>query len=145
MKRLSLLCAWVLCCFLVFGCVSKSKQITRGVSFSITSPDSIFEGDKREVVLHDKVLQVIYKGMERIAFINKSLDEGEEDNVMDFNDYPEISEEIYNNIKVKLYGMDGKINVLSWKSGGYNYSININPAGLGMDKQQILDLISKIK
>lgn len=166
MRKMFLLSFGLLMCFLVMGCGVKNQkeEITSGyifgkaygevknfeeaksvAGFSMKAPESIFENDtKHFVAVKGKAIQIRYIGMERVAFINKSLDEGEDNNVGDYNDYPELSKEIHNNLQVEFHGNYEKINILAWKSGGYNYSINVNPGGVGMDKEEILNIMNQV-
>lgn len=166
MRKMFLLIFGVLMCSLIVSCGSNNQKekITNGhifektyaevknfeeakkiAGFSMMIPESIFENDRKHfLAVKGKAIQVRYAGMERLVFINKSLDEGEDYNIVDYNDYPELSKEIYNNLEVELHGNYDKINVLIWKSNGYNYSININPGGLGMDKEEVFNIMSQV-
>ena len=68
--------------------------------------------------------------------------EGSDDISGDYNTYRQKKQITVNGASVTLKGNNGKINVATWSSNGYSYSINV---GKGFDESYITDLISMIE
>lgn len=162
MKRLSNLFLGIIFCLFFVSCEKKEeayvkinnpfievesiKEVSKIAGFDINVPEDMFS-DKYEMeirVMPDKLIEIIYKGMEEWITIRKGIYEGENDISGDYNEYPDIKREKYKNSEVVFKGMDDKINVALWADKNYVYSVDINTGGVGKDYNTIKELISKI-
>ena len=110
--------------------------------FGMTVPDSVNgnEIDHISTISRDTI-QVIYgAGHDNSTYIRKA--EGSDDISGDYNTYRQKKQITVNGASVTLKGNNGKINVATWSSNGYSYSINV---GKGFDESYITDLISMIE
>lgn len=123
------------------------NEVESIAGFPIKIPEQIFEKDFRSEIraIKGKVIQVTYYGIEQLIIIRKAVNNGEEDVSRDFNDYPEQFVETVRDTKVSLRGNDGKINVMYWNSGDYSYAININPGGIGFNKEDVYKIMEQVK
>lgn len=159
MKKISVLIFSLLCCLIIVSCGKKQetsiemrnpfvevntlKEAEEIAGFQLTLPGNFFdEGYERRIMaIENKFIEVDYRGLDEWIIIRKSLYDGEEDISGDYNEYPEERTELYGDIKVLLRGNEGKINVVSWKDGDYVYSVNINPGGIGIDKEIFYEMV----
>lgn len=124
------------------------KEVESIAGFPIKIPEQIFERDFRSEIraIKGKVIQVTYYGLDQLIIIRKAITNGEDDDISrDFNDYPEKSNERVGKIKILLRGSEGKINVMSWTSGNYSYSINVNPGGIGFNKGEVYKIMKQME
>lgn len=128
--------------------VKDLNEVESVAGFPIKIPEHIFEKNFRSEIraIKGKVIQVTYYGLDQLIIIRKTINNGEDEDVSrDFNDYPEKSDERVGNIKILLRGNDGKINVMSWSSENYSYSININPGGIGFNKGEVYKIMKQVE
>lgn len=127
--------------------VKDLNEVEGIAGFPIKIPEQIFEKDFRSEIraIKGKVIQVTYYGIEQLIIIRKAVNNGEEDVSRDFNDYPEQFVETVGDTKVSLRGNEGKINVMSWNSENYSYAININPGGMGFDKDDVYKIMEQVE
>lgn len=168
MKNIFILLFGLTVCLFFVGCEAKKDNLTEEdpsifretffeakdlnevkdiAGFPIKIPEQIFEGDFRSEIraIKGKVIQVTYYGIEQLIIIRKAVNSGEEDVSRDFNDYPEQFIETVGDTKVSLRGNEGKINVMSWSSGNFNYAINVNPGGIGFNKEDVYKIMEQIE
>lgn len=168
MKNIFILLFGLSLCLFFIGCEAKKDNLTEENSsifretffevkdlnevkdiagFPIKIPEQIFEKDFRSEIraIEGKVIQVTYYGIEQLIIIRKAIDSGEDDVSRDFNDYPEQFVETVGGVKVLLRGNEGKINVMSWSYGNFNYAINVNPGGIGFNKDDVYKIMEQIE
>lgn len=125
--------------FIDCNSIDEAAAIT---GFGMTVPDSVNgnEIDHISTISRDTI-QVIYgAGHDNSTYIRKA--EGSDDISGDYNTYRQKKQITVNGASVTLKGNNGKINVATWSSNGYSYSINV---GKGFDESYITDLISMIE
>lgn len=125
--------------FIDCNSIDEAAAIT---GFGMTVPDSVNgnEIDHISTISRDTI-QVIYgAGHDNSTYIRKA--EGSDDISGDYNTYHQKKQITVNGASVTLKGNNGKINVATWSSNGYSYSINV---GTGFDESYITDLISMIE
>lgn len=125
--------------FIDCNSIDEAAAIT---GFGMTVPDSVNgnEIDHISTISRDTI-QVIYgAGHDNSTYIRKA--EGSDDISGDYNTYRQKKQITVNGASVTLKGNNCKINVATWSSNGYSYSINV---GKGFDESYITDLISMIE
>lgn len=125
--------------FIDCSSIDEAAAIT---GFGMTIPDSVNgnEIDHISTISRDTI-QVIYgAGHDNSTYIRKA--EESDDISGDYNTYRQKKQITVNGASVTLKGNNGKINVATWSSNGYSYSINV---GKGFDESYITDLISMIE
>ncbi len=125
--------------FIDCNSIDEAAAIT---GFGMTVPDSVNgnEIDHISTISRDTI-QVIYgAGYDNSTYIRKA--EGSDDISGDYNTYRQKKQITVNGASVTLKGNNGKINLATWSSNGYSYSIS---AVKGFDESYITDLISIIE
>lgn len=163
MKKFLTIILMMLLCIFVSSCESKEEpevgignpftevktieEAEKLAGFSINLPKETFvdNPDIQIRVIKDELIEVSYHGSEKWIVIRKGLDKGEEDISGDYNEYPEQITNFVNGRDFIFRGQDGKINVVTWKEGDYMYSVNINPGGIGIDYDVVIQILSQIK
>ena len=162
MRKVISLFLGIVFCFLFVGCTQKEKayvmlnntfveaegikEVGKIAGFDINISEQLFD-DSYEMesrAIPNKLIEIVYKGLDKWVIIRKSIYEGDDDVSGDYNEYPEIKEKNYKNGKVVYKGMEDKINLVTWKDGKYAYSINMNPGGIGFSYEEVKKIFSNI-
>lgn len=125
--------------FIDCNSIDEAAAIT---GFGMTVPDSVNGNDIDHIsTISREIIQVIYGAdYDNSTYIRKA--EGSDDISGDYNTYRQKKQITVNGASVTLKGNNGKINVATWSSNGYSYSIS---AVKGFDESYITDLISMIE
>jgi hypothetical protein len=113
--------------------------------FDIALPGSLPEGYSRSAIraVKDGMIEIIYTNGNDEIRIRKGM--GSEDISGDYSEYGETGTEMVGGLKVTMKGSGGKVNAASWQSGGYAFSVTVNPGGEGLDKAIVADMVSGVK
>lgn len=125
--------------FIDCNSIDEAAAIT---GFGMTVPDSVNGNDIDHIsTISREIIQVIYGAdYDNSTYIRKA--EGSDDISGDYNTYHQKKQITVNGASVTLKGNNGKINLATWSSNGYSYSIS---AVKGFDESYITDLISMIE
>lgn len=88
------------------------------------------------------MVQIIYENGENQITFRQS--KGNDDISGIHTEYKENNTLTVGTLKVTAKGNGGKVNVATWASGEYFFSISANPDGKGLDNQAINDMISSM-
>ena len=125
--------------FIDCNSIDEAAAIT---GFGMTVPDSV-KGNNIDSIstISREIIQVIYGvDYDNSTYIRKA--EESDDISGDYNTYRQKKQITVNGASVTLKGNNGKINVATWSSNGYSYSITCNK---GFDESYVTDLISMIE
>lgn len=125
--------------FIDCSSIDEAAAIT---GFGMTVPDSVNGNEIDHIsTISRETIQIIYGAdYDNSTYIRKA--EGSDDISGDYNTYRQKKQITVNGASVTLKGNNGKINVATWSSNGYSYSIKV---GKGFDESYITDLISMIE
>lgn len=112
--------------------------------FTVILPKTIPDGYTQETIeaVKDDMIQIVYENDENQITFRQS--KGNDDISGIHTEYKENNTLTIGNLKVTVKGNGGKVNVATWASGEYAFSISANPDGKGLDNQEINNMISSM-
>lgn len=125
------------------------EEAQKLAGFNITMPDTMPEGYSRTAIraVKNKEIEIIYLNGDSEIRFRKAIGSaiGIEDISGDYNAYKEVKESEIGKVKVTMKGDEGKVNVSTWSSGEYVFSITVNCGGIGLDASIIRDMVNAVK